>query len=154
LIKLKGGELKLFDKVQSDMYQAMKAKDSEKTKTLRVVLAKLKDKKIDKQEALSEVEELKVLQTLAKQRKESIEMFRNGGRDDLVKLESEELQIIKQYLPNMMTDEEIKNIVKDSIQEIGAQSLADVGKVMPIIMKKGAGKIDGKKAQLFLRELL
>ena len=154
MIKLKGGELKLFDKVQSDMYQAMKAKDSEKTKTLRVVLAKLKDKKIDKQEALSEVEELKVLQTLAKQRKESIEMFRNGGRDDLVKLESEELQIIKQYLPNMMTDEEIKNIVKDSIQEIGAQSLADVGKVMPIIMKKGAGKIDGKKAQLFLRELL
>lgn len=154
MIKLKGGELKLFDKVQSDMYQAMKAKDSEKTKTLRVVLAKLKDKKIDKQEELSEVEELKVLQTLAKQRKESIEMFRNGGRDDLVKLESEELQIIKQYLPNMMTDEEIKNIVKDSIQEIGAQSLADVGKVMPIIMKKGAGKIDGKKAQLFLRELL
>ena len=154
MIKLKGGELKLFDKIQSDMYKAMKAKDSEKTKTLRVVLAKLKDKKIDKQEELSEVEELKVLQTLAKQRKESIEMFRNGGRDDLVKLESEELQIIKQYLPKMMTDEEIKNIVKDSIQEIGAQSLADVGKVMPIIMKKGAGKIDGKKAQLFLRELL
>ena len=136
------------------MYQAMKGRDIVKAKTLRVTLSKLKDKKIEKRDDLSEAEELKVLQTLAKQRKESITMFHNGGRDDLVKLESEELQIIEQYLPKMMTDEEIKNIVKSSIEETGAQSFADVGKVMPIIMKKGAGKIDGKKAQLFLRELL
>ena len=146
--------MKLFEKIQSDMYQAMKSKDTIKSKTLRVVLAKLKDKKIEKRDDLSEVEELKVLQTLAKQRKESITMFRNGGRDDLVELESKELKIIEQYLPKMMTDEEIKKIVKNSIEETEAQSLADVGKVMPIIMKKGAGKIDGKKAQLFLRELL
>ena len=146
--------MKLFEKIQSDMYQAMKDRDAVKSKTLRVVLAKLKDKKIAKRENLSEAEELKVLQTLAKQRKESIAMFRDGGRDDLVKLESEELQILEQYLPKMMTDEKIKNIVKKSIEEVGAQSLADVGRVMPIIMKKGAGKIDGKKAQLFLRELL
>ena len=146
--------MKLFEKIQSDMYQAMKAKDNVKSKTLRVVLAKLKDKKIDKQEDLSEVEELKVLQTLAKQHKESITMFRNGGREELVELETKELQIIEQYLPKMMSDEEINNIVKSSIAEAGAQSLADIGKVMPIIMKKGAGKIDGKKAQVFLRELL
>ncbi len=146
--------MKLFEKIQSDMYQAMKSKDTVKSKTLRVVFAKLKDKKIEKRDDLSEVEELKVLQTLAKQRKESITMFRNGGRDDLVELESKELKIIEQYLPKMMTDEEIKKIVKNSIEETEAQSLADVGKVMPIIMKKGAGKIDGKKAQLFLRELL
>ena len=68
--------------------------------------------------------------------------------------DKDELQIIEQYLPKMMTDEEIKKIVKNSIEETEAQSLADVGKVMPIIMKKGAGKIDGKKAQLYLRELL
>jgi len=146
--------MKLFEKIQSDMYQAMKDRDAVKSKTLRVVLAKLKDKKIAKRENLSEAEELKVLQTLAKQRKESIAMFRNGSRDDLVEQESNELQIIEQYLPKMMTDEEIKNIVKNSIEETGAQSLANVGKVMPTIMKKGAGKIDGKKAQLFLRELL
>lgn len=146
--------MKLFDKIQSDMYQAMKVKDAVKSKTLRVVFAKLKDQKIAKREDLSEVDELKVLQSLAKQRKESITMFRNGDRDDLVELELKELQIIEQYLPKMMTDEEIRNIVKNSIEETEAQSLADVGKVMPIIMKKGAGKIDGKKAQLFLRELL
>ena len=146
--------MRLFEKIQSDMYQAMKDKNTIKSKTLRVVFAKLKDKKIEKRDDLSEVEELKVLQTLAKQRKESITMFRNGGRDDLVEQESKELQIIEQYLPKMMTDEEIKKIVKNSIEETGAQSLTDLGKVMPIIMKKGAGNIDGKKAQLFLRELL
>jgi uncharacterized protein YqeY len=146
--------MKLFDKIQSDMYQAMKAKDNVKSKTLRVVFAKLKDQKIAKRDDLSEAEELKVLQSLAKQHKESITMFRNGRRDDLVEQESGELKIIEQYLPKMMTDAEIRNIVKNSIEESGAQSLSDIGKVMPIIMKKGAGKIDGKKAQLFLRELL
>ena len=146
--------MRLFEKIQFDMYRAMKDKDTVKSKTLRVVLAKLKYKKIEKRDDLSEAEELKVLQTLAKQFKESIVMFRNGGREDLVKQESKELQIVGQYLPKMMTDEEIKNIVKNSIEETGAQSLTDVGKVMPVIMKKGEGKIDGKKAQLLLRELL
>jgi len=146
--------MELFKKIQTDMYQAMKAKETIKSKTLRVVLAKLKDKKIEKRDDLSSAEELKVLQSLAKQHKESIAMFRNGGRTELVELEKKELIIIEQYLPKMMSEEEIKNIVKSSIEEVGAQSLADVGKVMPAIMKKGAGKIDGKKAQLFLRELL
>ena len=146
--------MNLFDKIQSDMYSAIKARDAIKSKTLRVVIAKLKDKKIEKRDDLSESEELKVLQSLAKQRKESIKMFKDGGRDDLVEQESKELQIIEEYLPKMMTDEEIKNVVKSSINEAGAQSLADIGKAMPIIMKKGGGMIDGKKAQLFLRELL
>ena len=146
--------MNLFDKIQSDMYSAMKARDAIKSKTLRVVVAKLKDKRIAKRDDLSEPEELKVLQSLAKQRKESIKMFKDGGRDDLVDQESKELEIIEEYLPKMMTDEEIKSIVKSSIDEAGAQSLADIGKVMPIIMKKGGGMVDGKKAQLFLRELL
>ena len=146
--------MKIFDNVQSDMYQAMKAKDSEKSKTLRVVFAKLKDKKIEKREDLTESEELKVLQTLAKQRKESIKMFNDGGRKDLVDQEERELNIIEEYLPKMLSDDDIKNIVKNAIEESGAQALADIGKVMPIVMKKGAGRIDGKKAQLFLRELL
>ena len=146
--------MKLFEKIQLDMYQAMKAKNTLEYKTLRVVLAKLKDQKIAKRGDLSEAEGLTVLQSLAKQHRESITMFHNGGRNDLVEQETEELQIIEQYLPKMMTDEEIKIIVTNSIEETGAQSLSDIGKVMPIIMKKGSGKIDGKKAQLFLREFL
>lgn len=146
--------MKIFEKVQTDMYQAMKAKDSEKSKTLRVVLAKLKDKIIEKREDLVESEELKILQTLAKQRKESIKMFKDGNRLDLVEQEENELSIIEEYLPQMLTDDDIKNIVQDAINESGAQDMSDIGKVMPIVMKNGAGRIDGKKAQLFLRELL
>jgi len=146
--------MKLFEKIQADMYLAMKAKDALKSKTLRVAFAKLKDKKIEKREDLTESDEMKVLQSLAKQHKESIAMFKNGSREDLVEQETKELKIIEDYLPKMMDDEEIKIIVKNAISETGAQSLSDIGKVMPIIMKKGAGKIDGKKAQLFLRELL
>ena len=146
--------MSIFEKIQTDMYQAMRDKDSAKSKTLRGVLAKLKDKRIDKREDLTEAEELKVLQTLAKQRKESIKMFVDGGRNDLVEVEEKELKFIEEYLPKMLSDDEIKGIVQDAITESGAQSLSDIGKVMPIVMKKGAGRIDGKKAQLFLRELL
>ena len=146
--------MSIFEKVQADMYQAMKAKDNLASKTLRVVLAKLKDRRIEKRDDLTEAEELKVLQSLAKQRKESIKMFNDGGRMDLVEQEEKELEIIERYLPQMLSDDDIKNIVKESIAEAGAQSLSDIGKVMPLVMKKGAGRIDGKKAQLFLRELL
>lgn len=146
--------MSVFKIIQSDMYQAMKDKDSIKSKTLRVVLAKLKDKKIEAREDLTEAEELKVLKTLAKQRKESIKMFKDGGRTDLVESEEKELEIIEKYLPQMLSDSDIKNIVKDAISESGAKAISDIGKVMPIVMKKGDGRIDGKKAQLFLRELL
>ncbi len=146
--------MKLFEKIQADMYQAMKNKETAVANTLRGVVAKLKDKKIEKRDELTDAEELKVLQTLAKQRKESIKSFQDGARSDLVEQEEQELQIIERYLPQMLTDNEIKNIIKDSIAESGAQALADIGKVMPLVMKKGAGRIDGKKAQLFLRELL
>lgn len=144
----------LFDKIQADMYKAMKNKDTEIANTLRGVVAKLKDKRIEKREDLSEAEELKVLQALAKQRKESIKSFKDGGRSDLVEQEEKELNIIELYLPQMLSDDEIKNIVKESISESGAESMADIGKAMPLIMQKGAGRIDGKKAQLILRELL
>ena len=78
--------MSIFEKIQTDMYQAMRDKDTDKSKTLRGVLAKLKDKRIEKREDLTDAEEIKVLQTLAKQRKESIKMFIDGGRNDLVEI--------------------------------------------------------------------
>jgi uncharacterized protein YqeY len=146
--------MSIFEKIQSDMYKAMKDKDADASKTLRVVLAKLKDKKIEKREDLTKAEEIKVLQSLSKQRKESIKMFKGGGREDLVSAEEKELSIIEQYLPKMLSEDDIKTIVKDAIDESGAVAISDIGKVMPLVMKKGAGRIDGKKAQIFLRELL
>ena len=143
-----------FEKVQADMYTAMKSGDKEKANTLRNVLSKLKDKQIEKREALSNEEEIKILQTLVKQRKESIELYEKGGRDELVAIERQEMEIINSYLPKMMSDDSIKNIVKSVIESLGANSMADMGKVMPEVMKQGKGLIDGKIAQKFVSEML
>ena len=143
-----------FEKVQADMYTAMKSGDKEKANTLRNVLSKLKDKQIEKRDALSNEEEIKILQTLVKQRKESIELYEKGGRNELVVIEKQEMEIINSYLPKMMSDDSIKNIVKSVIESSGANSMADMGKVMPEVMKQGKGLIDGKTAQKFVSEML
>ena len=136
------------------MYEAMKLGDKNKSATLRTALAKLKDKKIDKQEDLSENDEIKVLQMIVKQRKESIELYQKGDRPDLADLETNEMEILKNYLPKMMAENEIKNIVKTVINEVGATSMADMGKIMPEVMKRGKGLIDGKSAQKFVNEII
>jgi len=132
----------------------MKSGEKEKANTLRNVLSKLKDKQIEKREALSNEEEIKILQTLVKQRKESIELYEKGGRNELVVIEKQEMEIINSYLPKMMSDDSIKNIVKSVIESSGANSMADMGKVMPEVMKQGKGLIDGKTAQKFVSEML
>ena len=143
-----------FEKVQADMYAAMKSGEKEKANTLRNVLSKLKDKQIEKREALSNEEEIKILQTLVKQRKESIDLYEKGGRSELVAIEEQEMNIINSYLPKMMSDDSIKDIVKNVIETSGANSISDMGKVMPEVMKQGKGLIDGKTAQKFVSEML
>ena len=144
----------LYEKIQSDMYTAMKAGEKEKASTLRNVLAKLKDKQIDTREPLSEKDEIKVLQTLVKQRKESIDLYQKGGRSELAEAESFELEIINTYLPEMMNEDDVRKLIEEIIEETGAQSMADLGKVMPQIMKQGKGLIDGKTAQRIVSEML
>ena len=146
--------MSLFEKIQIDMYKAMKLGDKNKSATLRTALAKLKDKKIDKQKDLSENDEIKVLQMLVKQRKESIELYEKGNRPDLANLETTEMEILNNYIPKMMDENEIKNIVKNVIDEVGATSMADMGKIMPEVMKRGKGLIDGKSAQKFVNEII
>ena len=143
-----------FEKVQSDMYAAMKSGEKEKTNTLRSVLSKLKDKEIEKRKTLSNEEEIKILQTLVKQRKESIDLYEKGGRPELVAIEKQEINIINSYLPKMMSTDDIKDIVKNVIDSSGANSMSDMGKVMPEVMKQGKGLIDGKTAQKFVSEML
>ncbi len=146
--------MSVFEQIQSDMYVAMKAGEKEKASALRTTLAKLKDKRIEKREDLSEPEEIKVLQTLVKQRKESVEMFEKGGREELASAEKVEIEIINKYLPQMMPDDKIRDIVKEVVEEVGATTMADMGKIMPEVMKQGKGLIDGKTAQQFVREIL
>lgn len=144
----------LFEQIQSDMYAAMKDGDKSKANTLRITLAKLKDKKIEKRDDLTEQEEIKVIQTLVKQRKESIEFYEKGGRSELATAEKAEMGILNGYLPQMMSADDIKAIVQSVADEVGATSMADMGKVMPEVMKRGKGLIDGKSAQQFVREIL
>ena len=146
--------MSLFQKIQTDMYEAMKLGDKNRSTTLRTALAKLKNRKIDKQDDLSINDEIKVLRILVKQRKESIELYQKGERPELVELETKEMEILNNYLPKMMDENEIKNIVKTVIDDIGATSMADMGKIMPEVMKRGNGLIDGKSAQKFVNEII
>ena len=144
----------LVDEIQKDMYKAMKEKEKERINALRNIIGKLKYRYIDKGDKLTEQEEIKVIQSLAKQRRESIKMYKQGGRNDLVETETKELSIIEEYLPQAMSEEEVRRLVRETVKETGAESMSDLGKVMPLVMKKGAGKVDGELAQEVLRELL
>ena len=144
----------LVDEIQKDMYKAMKEKEKERINALRNIIGKLKYRYIDKGDKLTEQEEIKVIQSLAKQRRESIEMYKQGGRNDLVETERKELSIIEEYFPQAMSEEDVRRLVRETVKETGAESMSDLGKVMPLVMKKGAGKVDGKIAQEILRELL
>ena len=146
--------MSLFERIQNDMYAAMKAGEKEKSTTLRTTLAKLKDKRIEKRDDLSEAETIKVLQTLVKQGKESVELFEKGGRPELAASENGEIDILNSYLPQMISEDNIRNIVQTVVDEVGAVSMADLGKVMPKVMERGEGLIDGKTAQQFVREIL
>lgn len=145
--------MSLFKKIKADMYIAMKAGKKEELIVLRTTMAKLKDKQIEKKEELTKEEELKVIQTLVKQRKESIELYLKGGREELAQIEKNEIVVLSNYLPQMMSNNDIQDIVKSVVKEVGATSMADMGKVMPEVMKRGKGLIDGKTAQKFVQEL-
>ena len=146
--------MSLFERIQNDMYAAMKAGKKEKSNTLRTTLAKLKDKRIEKRDDLSEAETIKVLQTLVKQGKESVELFEKGGRPELAASENGEIDILNSYLPQMISEDNIRNIEQTVVDEVGAVSMADLGKVMPKVMERGKGLIDGKTAQQFVRDIL
>ena len=146
--------MSLFDTIQSDMYAAMKSGDKHKTGTLRVALSTLKDKKIEKREELTEVEAIKIIQNLVKQRKEAADIYKENGRNDLMENENAELEILNAYLPQMMSEDDLRILVKKVVEDTGALNLSDIGKVMSEVMKQSAGKADGKIAQSIVREFL
>ena len=144
----------LIKTIKSDMHQAMKEREKDKVRVLRSLISKVKDKQIEKGSSLNEVEELKIVKNSVKQIKESILIYKKANRVELVDKESTELSILEPYLPKMLTDQETKDLVSLAIKETGAKNMSDLGKVMPAIMKLGGGLIDGKKANIILRQLL
>jgi len=144
----------MLKKIEKDMMSALKNKEKEKAGSLRLIISKCKNKAIELGRDLSDSEVIKVLQTAAKQHKESIKMYKEGNRSDLVEKETTELGFVEDYLPSMMDEVEVKELIKQIIEEVGATDMSDFGKVMPNVMKKGAGKIDGSLAQSIVKELL
>jgi uncharacterized protein len=137
--------MSLNEKIISDLTDAMRAKDADKLSTLRMVKSTLMNKKIDKGSDLTDDEVLKTLQSLVKQRRDSIEQYTNAGRDDLAAKEQSEIKYIDVYLPQSATAEEIEAAVTEAIAEVGATSMKEMGLVMKATTAKLAGKtVDGK----------
>ena len=147
-------KMKLLEKIINEMYLSMKSGDKIKANALRTLVSKLKDQQIKLRKDISDEEALKVIKTLVKQRKESAQIFLNAGREELAEKENLEISILEKYLPKMISDDEIRALVEGVVKEIGAKDLSDIGKVMPLVMKRGKGKVDGKLANDILKELL
>jgi uncharacterized protein YqeY len=141
-------------RIEEDLKTAMKSGDKRRVATLRLVLAGLKNEKIQAQRALTDEEVEAVLRRAVKQRKDSIEQYGKGGRQDLVDAETEELAIIEGYLPKGLTDSEVEHELKAVIAEKGLSSSKDVGLAMKELMARHKGRVDGKKAQEIARRLL
>ena len=146
--------MSFIESIKTDMYSAMKSGDKEKAGTLRTLLAKLKDRQINTRKELTDNDCINVIKTLVKQRKEAAKMYEDAKRQKLAEKEKIELAILETYLPKMMTEQETRTLIENVINETGAEGISDIGKVMPIVMQRGEGKVDGKNANIILRELL
>ena len=140
--------------LQEELKSAMKAKDKATLTGLRNIIGKLKAQRIDKGEDLTDQECIQILQSSVKQLKDSIEQYEKGGRDDLAKVETFELKLIEKYLPEQLSEEEIRILVQKTIKSTGAKSMQDMGGVMGSVMKNLAGAVDGKVVQKIVQEKL
>ncbi len=144
-------------KLQEELKQSMLSKNELKTSVLRMLLSAINYYEIQKGGAgyeASEEDVLSVIQNQAKQRKDSIEQFKNAGRQELADKEQKELEILQAYLPEQMGEEEIKNLVKEAISQTSATSMQDIGKVMGALMPKVKGKADGNLVSKLVKESL
>lgn|SRR5690554_2179186 len=146
----------LQEKIDQDIKAAMLAKDNAKLRGLRAIKAALLVAKTEKNaaETLSEDTEIKVLQRLVKQRRESADIYKQQHRDDLFQIENEEIVVIESYLPKQLEREEVEQIIRQIISETGASSMKDMGKVMGMANQKLAGQADGKTIAELVKTLL
>ena len=149
--------MSLSERIQSELVDAMKRKEALKVSVLRMSKAALKNKEIELRRPLSPDEESQVLQTLVKQRTESIEMFEKGGRADLAEKEGKERDLIRAYLPEAVSEADVERVVVEVVRDLGASSAKDVGAVMKeaLVRLKATGKtVDGKAVNAVVRAKL
>ncbi len=145
----------LTDTINNDIKTAMKAKDKDALRALRAIKSAILLANTDGTgEELTEERGIKILQKLLKQRKESLDIYTKQGRDDLAATEQSEIEVIERYLPEPMSEDEVKKIIQGVISDTGAESMKDMGKVMGAASKKLAGQADGRVISTMVRELL
>jgi uncharacterized protein len=147
--------MNLQEKIQAHMTDAMRSKDALRLSCLRMMKTAIKNKEIEKMKQLDENEALAILTTLVKQRRDSVDQFRKGGREELAQKEEAEIKIIEEYLPAAASDEDIRKAIEEAVQETGASSVKDMGKVMKATLARLAGKgADGSKVSQLVKEKL
>lgn len=150
--------MSIKDSILNDLKEAMKARQADRLRVLRSLKSKILEKEISERTGgegtITDEQTVEVLMKAAKQRKESIEQFEQGGRQDLADKEKEELEVIITYLPKMMSEEEVRSAVKKEIENSGASGMADMGKVMGIMMGRMKGKADGSVVSRVVKEEL
>ena len=144
----------MLDQLQEELKIALKAGEKAKMMGLRNIIGKIKAAQIDKGETLTDEESSKILKTATKQLKESIDQYQKGGRDDLAEKEAFELTLLEKYLPEQLSEEQIRQTVKNIVKNTGAGSMQDMGKVMGATMQELAGSADGKIVQKIVQEEL
>lgn len=146
--------MSLNERLNDDMKQAMRSQEKFRLSVIRMVRSSIKNVEIDLRRSLEDNEVLDILNRELKQRKDSLQDFEKAGRDDLVDALKVEIEIIAEYMPTQLTEEEITVIVKQTIQETGASTKADMGKVMGALMPKVKGRSDGKLVNQIVQQLL
>jgi uncharacterized protein len=146
--------LSRIETIEGELREAMKARDADRRDALRLILNALKGSEKELQRPLSEDEELQVLQRERKRRVEAAEAFRAGGREEQADAEEYELEVLEEFMPSPLTEDEIEDIVDDAIAEVGATSMADLGRVMADVMPQVAGRADGSVVSQIVREKL
>lgn len=150
--------MSIKETILADLKSAMKAKEADRLRVLRSLKAKILEKEISERTGgeaeISDEQTVEVLMKAAKQRKESIEQFEKGDRADLAEKENQELQIIESYLPEMLSEEEVREATRNQIEKMGASSMADMGKVMGAMMGQLKGKADGSVVSKVVKEEL
>ena len=146
--------MSLIEEIEDEIKDAMKARDAERRDALRLIVNALKNTEKELQRPLSEEEGLQVLQRERKRRIEAADAFRAGGREEQAEAEERELEILEEFMPEPLTEDEIEEIVDDVIAEVGATSMADLGRVMADVMPQIAGRADGSQVSQIVREKL
>lgn len=139
------GESSLKRRINQDAKEALKSKDALTLNVLRMLKSEIRYKEIERGSELSDDDVISVLSTAIKKRKDSIQQFEKGGRDDLASKEKEELAVVIKYMPEQVSEEELSQIISQAISEEGATGASDLGKVMKLVMPKIRGRADGKK---------